>query len=218
MVKRVRKTKSAKRTSRVKKKRVKTTSFLKDVSPLTLLLVGIVAAAVIYIYLSSSLLGRGRGLEQTTTTTVSTLPIYPRGECGDLSLTVDTIIEASNYYGSDGFLRTATEENKFVILKITATNDADTHQDFSGYRMELTASGQTYAPRTFNNVEQVTLMAGATSDYVCDELTLAHTMSRFELNPHQTVTGCKMFNVVRDAQPVSISIYDLNGFLCMITI
>ena len=55
MVKRVRKTKSAKRTSRVKKKRVKTTSFLKDVSPLTLLLVGIVAAAVIYIYLSSSL-------------------------------------------------------------------------------------------------------------------------------------------------------------------
>lgn len=218
----------AKRKSRAKKvgtkkakkpkkaKRPKTTPFFKDLSPVTSLAAGVVLATVIYFYLSTSFVGQNQTPVRDSTATTTTVPIYPRGECGDLRLTVDTMIEATEYHRY-GIPSSATEGNKFVILKITATNEANTRQDFSGYRMELTAGGETYIPRIFNEIDQVTLLDDTVSDYACDELKLAH-VSRFELNPHQTVTGCKMFRIVRTATAESISIYGLEGVECEITI
>jgi hypothetical protein len=205
------------RTRKTKKvKRPKTVPFLRDMYPVTSLAAGIVLATLLYFYLSGSLGGQNQTPVRDSTSTTTTVPIYPRGECGDLRLSVDTVIEATEYHRY-GIPSIATEGNKFVIMKITATNDADTRQDFSGYRMELTAGGETYIPRIFNHIDQVTLLDDTTPDYACDELALAH-MSRFELNPHQTVTGCKMFRIVRTAKAESISIYGLEGLECDITV
>jgi hypothetical protein len=208
--------KPRKRRTKPRKRRTTTRPMqrLKDLHPITLIVIAIAVAALIYFYVSNNILLSEGPPKTETVTTTTTMPPYGESICGDLDLKIDTTIEALAYERF-GLKSSATEENKFVILRITAKNEAGSAMDFSGYRMELTASGETYIPMIFNDFEGLTLMDDTVSDYTCDELALAH-VSRFELDAQQSVTGCKMFRVLRDAEPESLSLYGLTGMLCII--
>lgn len=172
-----------------------------------ILLVGfVVVSAMIAFYHAST------PLEQPITEiTTTTVPSVIAADCGDLKLIVDTIIEASNYYRF-GIQRPTVDDMKFMILEMTAENKADETRDFSGYRLELTASGESYIPMTFNKIEKITV-GDNTFDYVCEELALAH-ISRFEIEPGQKMVGCKIFQTLKESDIESLTVYDLEGPKC----
>ena len=134
--------------------------------------------------------------------------------CADMQIDVTSVKEASAYFRY-GLQRNAPPGYVFQMLAMTVTNKAGMTQDFSGYRMELSAGGRTYIPSIFNNVEKIIPVGGAATDLSCSELALA-SISRLVLDSGQSSSGCKIFQVLQDAQPTSLAIYDTTGLKCTI--
>lgn len=155
--------------------------------------------------------------QQTSTTTFS-LPsgVIERWNCGNMQIDLNAVKEAIGYYRF-GLQRPASTGYKFEILTLTIINKADVTKEFSGYRVQLTAGGSTYTPLSFNNIESITLQDQSTINYSCNELALA-SISRFELNSGESSTGCKIFQILSDSQPSSISIYNTSGLICTIQV
>lgn len=134
--------------------------------------------------------------------------------CGDMRIDLNSIKEALYYYRF-GIQRSATENYKFETLNLTVTNKANVTKDFSGHRMELIADSKTSIPVIFNEMERITLIDNSTIDYTCRELALA-SVSRFELNAGESSTGCKIFRVLKDSSPTSLSVYSSTDLICTI--
>jgi len=176
------------------------------------LMLVLMAALGVIVVLAAASLFSSSGLPQPQ------LPGYngatSKWNCADMQIDVTSVKEASAYFRY-GLQRNAPPGYVFQMLAMTVTNKAGTTQDFSGYRMELSAGGKTYIPSIFNNVEKIIPVGGAATDLSCSELTLA-SISRLVLESGQSSSGCKIFQVLQDAEPTSLAIYDTTGLKCTI--
>ncbi len=174
--------------------------------PIPLIALAIIALAVIfYLFLNENAIIPG-----ITTT------IFQQHNCGDLQIDVNSVKEAVNYYRY-GFQKPAPSNHKFAILNLTVTNKAGATKDFSGYRISLLAGSSSYIPMTFNEIENITLTDYRMINYNCRESELAY-ISRFELGAGESATGCKIFQILSDSSPASISIYEVETLKCVINL
>lgn len=142
-----------------------------------------------------------------------------RVNCGDLDLDIQETIEAVSYSKS-GVSRPANPDSKYLVMLISVKNMLFEEKDYSGYRMELTGTeGETYIATSFSRVERLTLYgdSGTEMEYACEELPLA-SLSRAVMQGREEVTGCKMFHVLEDFEPESITVSDLDGEICTIEV
>ena len=134
--------------------------------------------------------------------------------CADMQIDVTWTKEASAYF-KYGIQRNAPPDYVFQMLSMTVTNKASTTQDFSGYRVLLSAGGNAYIPIIFSSIDKIIPVDSSETDYGCKELALA-SVSRLVLDPGQSSSGCKIFQVPQGARPASLQIHDPNGLKCTI--
>jgi len=152
---------------------------------------------------------------ETPSTTV-TNPTVAQWNCGELQVVINSVIEASGYYRNDS-LKPAVTDYKFEILDITVTNEGTTTDDLSGGRIILLSGNSTYSPQGFSHIERIVLPDNSITAYDCRELNLS-SVSRFVLGAGESSRGCKIFQVLKDSDPISFSVYELDKLKCTIPV
>jgi len=170
----------------------------------------LVILAIIILVAVYFLVGGKLGLQPSGNFT----PYITLVNCEDLQISINSIKEAIAYYRFD-ILIPAPSDYKFEIINLTVTNKGNATKDFSGHRLELLADGATHMAFSFSEIEKITLLDNSTTDYNCRESRFA-SIYRLELNAGESSTGCKIFRMLKDSEPVSISVYDLEGLKCTI--
>lgn len=151
-----------------------------------------------------------------TTSNQSSLPTMP-ASCGNLQVSVNSVQEATAYYRY-GIAKPASNNYKFEIFDLTATNIGSSTKDFSGFKLNLqTSDGTSYLPTEFSSIEKITLLDNTTVNNSCSELALA-SASRLVLNSGQSASGCKIYQILSSQKPALFWLYDTSGLRCEIQI
>ena len=141
-------------------------------------------------------------------------PVVSNWNCGDLQIDINSMKEASSYtkFGID---KPAPSDYKYEVLSFTVTNKGSVTKDFSGYRLDLVADSTKFIPVTFSNIEKISLVGGSSIDYACNESKIA-SVYRLVLDPGESETGCKIFQVLEDLVPASMNLYNLTVSQCSV--
>lgn len=149
---------------------------------------------------------------QTAPTASTTTNSFSQGNCGDIQISINSMVQANGYYNKFGDLNPASSNYSFEIMDLTFQNLGSTTQDLSGHKLEMTAGNSTYIPFEFSQMTKLVLPDNSVTAFDCNELNIS-SGSRFVLSPGQSDRGCKAYQILNGQIPVSLSLFDSSSNL-----